>query len=93
MFRPLNKSLHKYISLVDQENKNSVNQSEINTKTKDFNFKNIKIPLTTDLNKWPNLSLSSQGRSAFAHFISKNGKISLYISIHKSNKYETNQVC
>ena len=51
MFRPLNKSLHKYISLVDQENKNSVNQSEINTKTNDFNFKNIKIPLTTDLNK------------------------------------------
>lgn len=51
MFRPLNKSLHKYTSLVDQENKNSVNQSEINTKTKDFNLKNIKIPLTTDLNK------------------------------------------
>ena len=68
MFRPLNKSLHKYTSLVDQENKNSVNQSEINTKTKDFNLKNIKIPLTTDLNKWPNLSLSSHGRSAFAHF-------------------------
>ena len=51
MFRPLNKSLHKYTSLVDQENKNSVNQSEINTKTKDFNLKNIKITLTTDLNK------------------------------------------
>ena len=62
MFRPLNKSLHKYTSLVDQENKNSVNQSDINTKTKDFNFKNIKIPLTTDLNKWPNLSLSPDGR-------------------------------
>ena len=26
-------------------------------------------------------------------FLKKNGKISLYISIHKSNKYETNQVC